>query len=485
MSQEIQHLKNSSIVWLRNDLRIVDNPALYTAASQSKQVYALFIYSPEEEETCALGGASRCWLHFSLEVMQKELSELNISLIIKRGPIQEALQETIRQTEADSLFWNRQYEPMDFHRDLRLKAALQKNGVNVEVFKGNLLFEPWEIANQQKKPFQVFTPFWKKCLEIGINDQCIQKPTKLSTKSKKIDSLQISELQLLPSIHWDSGIRTHWKFGCTQAVEKAKRFIANGIDDYGENRDFPSVEGTSGLSPHLHFGEITPRMIWKMALKDTDPKTFSQRQIFLRQLGWREFAHHLLYHFPQTPEKPLRDEFSSFPWNKNKKSLKAWQKGQTGYPIVDAGMRQLWETGWMHNRVRMIVGSFLVKHLLLPWQEGAKWFWDTLVDADLANNTLGWQWVAGCGADAAPYFRIFNPMIQGEKFDPQGEYVKRWVPELSGLPPEWIHKPWEAPGLLLRQAGVALGKDYPWPIVDHAKARVEALAAFASIKNPK
>lgn len=473
---------NSIVVWLKNDLRIEDNQALFSASKQGKPVYAIYVWAPDDDGMWAMGGASRCWLHFSLQVMAEELVKLNIPLIIRSGPLQNTLYQFLQEVNAEGVFWNRQYEPFAFHRDLQLKGILQKKGLKVETFKGNLLFEPWEIANQQKKPFQVFTPFWKNCLLKGVDDACTPTPATQPEFPKKISSLKIDELNLLPRIHWDKGIKNHWKFGCIEAIAKVKSFIKNGVDHYSENRDYPAVAGVSELSPYLHFGEITPRMIWKMVLAETDSKTSEMRAPFLRQLGWREFAHHLLFHFPHTPEQPLRKEFASFPWLEDKKNLKAWQKGLTGYPIVDAGMRQLWETGWMHNRVRMIVGSFLVKDLLLPWLEGAKWFWDTLVDADLANNTLGWQWVGGCGADAAPYFRIFNPVTQGEKFDPNGEYVKKWVPELAGLSNEWIHHPWEAPGLILRQAGIVLGKDYPWPIVDHGKARERALQVLASLK---
>lgn len=470
------------VVWIKNDLRIEDNQALYSASQQKKPVYAVFIWSPEEDGAWALGGASRSWLNFSLEVMQKELAKLHIPLVIRQGPIQNTLWEFVQEINAGTIFWNRQYEPLAFHRDLQLKAVLQKKGIHVETYKGNLLFEPWEIANQQKKPFQVFTPFWKNCMQKGIDETCVPKPIKQLEFPKNVTSLTVNDLHLLPKIHWDSGIRDHWKFGCVSAIENVRDFIRKGVDQYQEMRDFPAIDGVSKLSPYLHFGEITPRMVWRMVLSETNPQMRELRGAFLRQLGWREFAHHLLFHFPHTSEQPLRKEFSVFPWHNNKEALKAWQKGLTGYPIVDAGMRQLWKTGWMHNRVRMIVGSFLVKDLLLHWLNGARWFWDTLVDADLANNTLGWQWVGGCGADAAPYFRIFNPITQGEKFDPDGDYVKKWIPELAGLSNEWIHRPWEAPGLLLRQAGVVLGKDYPWPIVDHAKARERALEAFSSLK---
>ena len=334
------------------------------------------------------------------------------------------------------------------------------------------------------KPFQVFTPFWKTCLSLVESTTPLSTSTRFSAPDQWPNSVPLVSLQLEPKIDWTGGIRSTWSPGEDGAQRELRRFLEKALPGYSEHRDRPDEIQTSRLSPYLHFGEISPRQVWHAVRKYTSENPDRQRsaEAYLRQLGWREFAHHLLFHFPYTVDQPLRAEFADFPWRDNVTDLQAWQRGQTGYPLVDAGIHELWTTGWMHNRVRMVVASFLIKHLLLPWQAGDRWFWDTLVDADLANNTLGWQWVAGCGADAAPYFRIFNPVMQGEKFDPHGDYVRRWVPELKRLPAEWIHKPWEAPTNVLSEAGVKLGTIYPEPIVDHHNARIRALATLAKLK---
>lgn len=464
----------ATIVWFRNDLRIEDNPALAEALKLGGPIIPLYIWSPQEEGHWPLGGASRWWLHYSLEALDHELKTLGLQLIIKSGSSLEILQKLIKESKATSVLWNRRYEPYIIKRDSHIKSALTDGGIDVRSFNSSLLFEPWSIQNKQGKPFQVFTPFYKTCLQQTIPSPT-SLPQKICTSTPKIESTPLSKLDLLPHIHWDSGLKQMWKPGTQNAKKLMKSFLSKGVSQYPEMRDRPDIRGTSLLSPYLHFGEISPRMIWHSAHPTEDAP-------YLRQLVWREFAFHLLYHFPKTPDKPLKEAFENFPWKYDQGALKAWQKGLTGYPIVDAGMRELWTTGWMHNRVRMIVGSFLVKDLLLPWQEGAKWFWDTLVDADLANNTLGWQWVAGCGADASPYFRIFNPMTQGEKFDPDGAYVRKWVPELANMPTKWIHNPWEASEGELRMAGVTLGETYPRPIVDHSEARLRALEALKQVR---
>jgi deoxyribodipyrimidine photo-lyase len=342
------------------------------------------------------------------------------------------------------------------------------------------------VKNKAGAPFQVFTPFWKHCLTLKVDEPVRLRAGEMPTPVKWPSSVALEELGLLPAIRWDGGFGETWTPGEAGGRERLRRFAAGAMADYADRRNRPDVDGTSALSAHLHFGEIGPRQVWAAVEASTKGSgVFPPNrgaQVFLSEVGWREFAFHLLFHFPHTPEAPLREDFAAFPWETNAEQLKAWQRGRTGYPIVDAGMRQLWATGWMHNRVRMIVASFLVKHLRISWQAGAAWFWDTLVDADLASNTLGWQWTAGCGADAAPYFRIFNPILQGLKFDPAGDYVRRWVPELAKLPAEFIHQPWEAPMDVLAGAGVTLGRDYPHPIVDHGEARVAALAALKSIR---
>jgi len=365
--------------------------------------------------------------------------------------------------------------------DAKVKEALCHDGLAVESFNAALLHEPWTIQNQSGKPFQVFTPFWKHCLAKPGSAAPLTAPN-IPAPKKWPKSLALGELELEPTVKWAGGMRATWQPGELGASAGLKKFIAGAFDDYAERRNHPDVTGTSRISPHLHFGEISPRQVWhglrKMAARRKLPVAKWRGSQFLAEIGWREFAHHLLYHFPHTPIEPLRADFKKFPWRKNAAWLRAWQKGRTGYPIVDAGMRELWTTGWMHNRVRMIVASFLAKDLLLSWQEGARWFWDTLVDADLAQNTLGWQWTCGCGADAAPYFRVFNPTSQGEKFDPLGDYVRKWCPVLAKLPDNWLHQPHAAPPEILRAAGVELGRTYPKPIVSHATARKVALEAF-------
>ncbi|MBS4168760.1 deoxyribodipyrimidine photo-lyase [Parachlamydia sp. AcF125] len=467
-----------SIVWMRQDLRVEDHPAL-NAAAQRGSVLPVYIWSPQEEGHCPLGGASRWWLHHSLKRLENDLRSLGLPLIIRKGKSLECLKEVIKEAKADALFWSRQYEPYAIKREIQIKAELTKEGVLVKSFPGNILYEPWTIQNKQGKPFQVFTFFWKNCLAKEKPLDPLPAPMGVKGQVIEVDSLDIEDLNLLPRTPWDEGIAHTWKPGSAYAKEFLAYFLEGSVRDYHERRDRPDLPGTSRLSPYLHFGEISVRTVWHEVV---DRVGFQVAEPYLRQLGWRDFAYHLLYHFPHTLQEPMRPEFASFPWKENKKFLKAWQKGVTGYPFVDAGMRQLWMTGWMHNRARLVVGSFLVKDLLLPWQKGAAWFWDMLVDADLANNTLGWQWVAGCGADAAPYFRIFNPATQGKKFDPEGNYVRKWIPEIANLPDQWIHQPWEAPPEVLHKAGIKLGEDYPYPIVNHEEARLKALEAFEEIK---
>jgi deoxyribodipyrimidine photo-lyase len=462
----------------------------------------VFIHALEEESPWAPGGASRWWLHQSLRALEEDLRQAGSQLVIRRGPSLETLRSLAKEIGAGAVFWNRRYEPAITVRDAKVKEGLRGDGVEVESFNGALLHEPWTIQNQSGKPFQVFTPFWRHCLSKPPPGEPLPVPRKLPPPDKWPKSLPLAALELEPKINWAGGLRSAWQPGVAGAQPQLKRFLNDALLNYDEDRNRPDLLGTSRLSPHLHFGEITPRQIWHAvrrhaersavaadvsrrnlsSLAQTDVRGYEQSQ-FLTEIGWREFAYHLLYHFPHTPEQPLRANFARFPWREHPTWLRAWQRGLTGYPIVDAGMRELWATGWMHNRVRMIVASFLVKDLLLSWQEGARWFWDTLVDADLASNTLGWQWTAGCGADAAPYFRIFNPVSQGEKFDPRGAYVRQWCPELAKLPDEWLHRPWEASEQVRTSAGLDLGRAYPDPIVSHAIAREVALEAFAKLKS--
>jgi len=476
----------TALVWLRLDLRLADNPALDAAVNLGGAVIPIFIHAPGEEAPWTPGGASNWWLHQSLKALDARLRELGSQLVIRRGPTLETLRDLIKGTGATSVFWNRRYEPAAIARDAQVKAALRSDSVKVESFNAALLHEPWTIRNKSDKPFQVFTPFWKQCLNESDPAAPLPAPNHLCAPTHWPKSISLDELALEPRIDWAGGMRAACQPGESGAAEHLENFLAEAFDDYSVTRNRPDLPGTSRLSPHLHFGEISPRQIWHglktIAEKRGLSKTAWRNSQFLAEAGWREFAHHLLFHFPYTPAEPLRPQFKKFPWREDAALLRAWQKGRTGFPIVDAGMRELWTTGWMHNRVRMIVASFLVKDLLLPWQDGARWFWDTLLDADLASNTLGWQWTAGCGADAAPYFRIFNPTTQGEKFDPNGDYVRHWCPELAKIPVTWIHQPHAAPLEILRAAGVELGRTYPKPIVDHAAARTAALEAFAQCK---
>jgi deoxyribodipyrimidine photo-lyase len=475
----------STLVWFRQDLRVADNPALGAAVRLGAPVVPLFIFAPEEEGHWAPGGASRWWLHGSLQQLDADLRALGARLILRRATDTLAeLKAVAAAVKATHVLWNRRYEPHIIARDRQIKTGLQAAGLEAVSYNSALLREPWEVANKSGAAFQVFTPFWRHCSSLEPAEP-LPAPSTLAAPGHWPESRPVEELELLPRVDWTAGLRAAWNPGSAAALASLEHFLQEAFDEYPSGRDRPDADATSRLSPHLHFGEIGPRQIWhgvrRFAQRRGRHSTWRQSQ-FLTELGWREFAYHLLYHFPQTPEQPLRPGFARFPWRSDPKGLHAWQRGRTGYPIVDAGMRQLWDTGWMHNRVRMIAGSFLVKDLLLPWNEGAAWFWDTLVDADLASNTLGWQWVSGCGADAAPYFRIFNPVTQATRFDPEGTYVRKWVPELARLPEQWIHQPWAAPAEELHAAGVLLGREYPHPLLEHAAARERALQALATLR---
>ena len=474
-----------AIVWLRQDLRLADNPALLSACRRGGPVVPVFIWAPEEEGDRPPGSASRWWLHQSLAQLAEDFRAAGTELLIRQGSSLAELLSVAKATGADAVFWNRRYEPASIARDRKVEAALRAAGLHTEECNAALLYEPWTIRNKAGRPFQVFTPFWRTCLASAEPAEPLPAPCPLAAPPQKPASLPLAALELEPKRDWAAGLRAAWHPGSAGAQAELRRFLREGILTYTDGRNRPDLVGTSRLSPHLHFGEISPRQVWHavrlFAESQSIPAAVWRKWQFLTELGWREFAHHLLSHFPHTPEQPLRSSFARFPWRKNPAWLRAWQRGQTGYPLVDAGMRELWSTGWMHNRVRMVVASFLVKNLLVPWQEGARWFWDTLVDADLANNTLGWQWTAGCGADAAPFFRIFNPVSQGEKFDPKGSYVRRWVPELARLPDAWIHQPWQAPPAMLTAAGVELGRTYPRPLVSHLISREVALEAYRGI----
>jgi deoxyribodipyrimidine photo-lyase len=470
-------------------LRLADNPALQAAIQFVGPVIPVFIHTPDEEAPWQPGACSRWWLHQSLRSLESDLQAAGSRLVIRQGPSLATLQDLINQTGAGAVVWNRRYEPALIARDAVVERSLQAFGLEVKTFNSALLNEPWDIQNQSGKPFQVFTAFWKHCLATLAPLEPLPSPRRIPAPKQWPKTLPLEALELEPKINWAKGISSTWRPGAGAARVQLERFVQSALSNYAADRNRPALAGTSRLSPHLHFGEIGPRELWHTVRRHAEANqiapTVWRVSPFLAELGWREFSHHLLYHFPHTPSKPLRPEFKNFRWGKNAALLKAWQKGGTGYPIVDAGMRELWTTGWMHNRVRMIVASVLVKDLLLSWQEGARWFWDTLVDAGLAQSTLGWQWTAGCGADAAPYFRVFNPTLQGEKFDPHGDYVRRWCPELSKLPANWLHKPWQAPAAVLHQARVRLGRNYPEPIINHTLAREVALEAFANMKGAR
>ena len=466
-----------TLVWIRLDLRLADHPSLHAACRRGGPVIPLYIWAPEEEGAWPPGAASRWWLHQSLARLSRELADLGAPLILRRGSSLAELLNVVRETGAGAVYWNRRYEPALLNRDSKIEQALRAAGLEVESFNSALLQEPWTIRNKSGRPFQVFTPYWRNCLASLAVEAPLPPPTHLVPAKTQPRSLPLAALELEPKLPWADGFNAHWQPGSAGAARELNRFLETGLLDYAENRDRPDRPGTSKLSPHLHFGEIGPRQIWHALAAFADARGIPHKSWhawpFVTELGWREFAHHLLFHFPHTPDQPLRSEFARFPWRREPDWLRAWQRGRTGYPFVDAGLRQLWSTGWMHNRVRMVVASFLVKDLLLSWQEGARWFWDTLVDADLANNTLGWQWSAGCGADAAPFFRIFNPITQGLKFDPQGQYVRRWVPELASRPGAAVHR---------LESTTAPVEDYPSPIVGHALARMLALEALGRIK---
>ncbi|HMO18829.1 MAG TPA: deoxyribodipyrimidine photo-lyase [Oligoflexia bacterium] len=472
----------TSLFWFRRDLRVKDNEALHTAANESDFLICIYIHSPKEESPWPPGGASRWWLHHALSDLEKNLKKLGSHLIIKSGSSADIIKSIAEENSVSKVYWNRLYDPTTIKRDIQIKEELTSANIKVFSFPGSLLKEPWEIKNSSGNPYQVFTPFWR-ALSGQISDlEPDLEIRKFPPSTKTVHSDELSTLKLLPKISWDKEFYPFWKPTEKGAWDILENFIISSIQDYKTERDFPFKQATSFLSPYLHFGQITPKSIWRTIHNAFNSSKVNSIEPFLRQLGWRDFAHHLLYHFPHTDSEPLKSDFKNFPWQRNKPALSAWQKGQTGVPIVDAGMRELWATGIMHNRVRMIAASFLVKNLRIHWIEGAKWFWDTLVDADLANNSLGWQWVAGSGADAAPYFRIFNPVSQSEKFDSEGLYIRKWVPEISSLPDKWIHKPWEAPKNVLDAANVILGKTYPKLLCDLKATREEALNAYYSLK---
>lgn len=470
----------SALVWFRQDLRIEDNPALWAACERGGAVVPVYVWHPPYEAPWELGPASRNWLRRSLGRLTAQLHQRHSRLIVREGEPAAELLAVARATGARTVCMSRRHEPAVAERDAKVVDALESEGIEVRVFDSALLFAPDRIRTQDGRPYQVYTPFWNACNAAGGPPEPVAEPPRMHTPDTWPAS---ASLDCIAGEDAGSGLWQYWDPGEKEGRDRLGAFLEGALAEYPEDRDVPGRDGTSRLSAHLHFGEVSPRRVWwdvkAYAAANTKSGTARGEEAFLRQLAWREFAYHLLIHFPHTPGQPLREAYADFPWREDAGALEAWRQGRTGYPMVDAGMRQLRETGWMHNRVRMTVASFLTKHLLIPWQKGARWFWDCLVDADLANNTLGWQWTAGCGADAAPYFRVLSPMRQGERFDKDGAYVREWVPELGDFPAKWLHAPWEAPD----DAHTGASRTYPRPVVEHKHARERALSAYEHIKN--
>jgi len=440
-------MSSTALVWLRRDLRLSDQPALSHACQHHHSVIPVFIWDPESEGRWPMGAASRWWLHHSLQALSAALAARGSRLVVRAGATVTTLQTLAAESGASAVYWNRCYEPAAIARDTAVKQALRRADLLVESFNAAQLMEPWHNLKGDGSPYVVFTPYWKAMQKQWQCAAPRPAPDALPAPQAWPSGLAVDELELLPDRHWAAGFAEHWQPGEDGAQRRLNEFASSAVADYDDLRNRPDQAGTSRFSPHLHFGELSPaQVVWALDPAGELP-TGKGPLSLVRELAWREFAVYLLYHFPHLPEQPLRPAFNDFPWRQPAEyaaDLRAWQRGQTGVPMVDAGMRELWHTGWMHNRVRMVVASYLTKHLLIPWQEGARWFWDTLVDANLANNTQGWQWTSGCGADASPYFRIFNPVLQGEKFDPRGDYVRHWCPELSHVVGKAVHQPSES-----------------------------------------
>lgn len=467
-----------SIAWFRQDLRRGDNPALNAAAERGR-VLPIYILDDDNAGAWKMGAASRVWLHRSLQQLNRSL---NGRLQLFAGDALEIIRTLVNRLPVDAVYWNRCYEPWRIERDTRIREMLRAQEIEIESFNASLLWEPWTITRQNGNPYRVFTPFYQKgCLRAQAPREAFAAPARLNYFSETIDRRRTLEaLALLPAQDWHESLSSHWQIGESAASQALDDFCQQTLKNYRRGRDFPALRATSRLSPHLHFGEISPQQVWQRVQQDSR-RDGDNAEHFLREIGWREFSYYLLYHNPTLPERNYNARFDRFDWRNSRADLSAWQQGQTGFPIIDAGMRELWQTGSMHNRVRMIVASFLIKNMLVHWRNGEDWFWDCLVDADLASNSAGWQWVAGSGADAAPYFRIFNPVLQSEKFDPEGEYLVQFCPELAGLPAKYRHKPWEASAALLQAAGIEPGVDYPRPILDLKATRERALERFKAL----
>ena len=482
MPTEASNRANPVIVWFRSDLRLADNRALGEAASSGKPVICLYVLEHSGARR-PHGGAQLWWLHHSLARLSASLEPIGGGLCLRRGAAAAVIDSVIKETGADSVFWNRRHDPQGIAIDTALKSGLKARGIGAASFDGQLLHEPTLVKTGAGGPFKVYTPFWRAFSALPVPRAPYDAPDRLSGYQGKLESDALEDWALLPSRpDWSKGFGADWRPGEEGAQEKLHSFIDNGLNNYADGRNLPGQASTSRLSPHLAMGEISPFQVWHATQGLEDRHAPRDVEVFRKEVVWREFAYHLLFHFPKLATKNFNAGFDAFPWASKPELIEAWKRGQTGYPIVDAGMRQLWQTGWMHNRVRMAAASFLIKHLLADWRIGEEWFWDTLVDACPANNAASWQWVAGSGADAAPYYRIFNPVLQGEKFDTDGAYVRRFVPEIAKLPNNLLHRPWEAKPMELAAAGIELGKTYPKPIVDHALARERALSAYKGLR---
>ena len=480
--------RSPTIIWFRDDLRLADNPALLAAVDAGGPVIPVFIDETGPDSLRGLGGAARWWLHGSLDALDGSLRALGSRLVMARGDALPVLRALANATGADEIVWNRRYHPDAREVDARIKSSFEADGHRVTSFNGALLVEPWEVSTGEGSFYRVYSPFARSARQALGAVRTRPAPTgRIPSPAQWPDSLSLADLKLRPTTpDWAGGLRETWTPGETAAAETLRNFIDGRVSRYKTKRDFAAVDATSRLSPHLRFGEISPRAVWtalsRVAENASGAAERQSAEKFLSELLWREFSYHLLYHLPPLEQANVQDKFDAFPWRQSDDRRAAWEAGATGYPVVDAGMRQLWQTGWMHNRIRMVVASFLTKDLLVDWRDGEAWFWDTLVDADAANNPASWQWVSGSGADAAPYFRVFNPVLQGKKFDPDGIFVRAYVPELAALPDKYLHEPWTAPADVLEEAGVRLGETYPEPIVDHAAARKRALEAYQKIK---
>ncbi|TPW25925.1 cryptochrome/photolyase family protein [Pararhizobium mangrovi] len=472
------------VVWLRNDLRLDDNPPLAAAAETGRPVVPLVVFDEESKDVRQLGGAHKWWFHHSLESLATSFRGKGSQLTLRRGEGAKIVPEVMEEVGADALVFNRRYDEGSRAVDDAVVEALGDD-VAVTRYAGNLLHNPDEVETNSGGYYKVYTPFMKTVMK-----QKRRAPVDAPSGFKQPDSFpksdKLEDWDLLPTKpDWSGGIRDFWTVGEKAAHDRFADFCDECLGGYDAGRDKPDKDATSRMSPHLRWGEISPIRLWHTANAYAERrKTIPSGDLesFLQELVWRDFNYNLLYNFGPMATKDFNSRFDDFPWKSSKKSLEAWQAGKTGYPIVDAGMRQLWETGWMHNRIRMVVGSFLTKDLLIDWREGERWFWDTLVDGDIASNTAQWQWIGGTGADAQPFFRIFNPITQSERFDKNGDYIRRFVPELKDLPTKVLHAPWDADEETLEKAGVKLGETYPKPIIDHKKARDRALGAYDEVK---